>query len=234
MLSGRIQFEGQVSERLAISGVYTGYSVKSKQYLEPGNQEPNYYEDSIFGPSRDVVRVGDTYFQAPETVSHRVDIRRASLDVKAFPINNNVAQFYVGGGLRFLDVSLNMSGEGRQGEDSGENVGLGPVVGVYFPIQSSFAASLNFSSHIARETSTKGHYFTGALHWLPAKAVQLDLGIFKDNYDIEEEINASWQYVSYKDCDIELNSNGCPSERNGESDLNIDAVGIFAGLTLRF
>lgn len=232
VLAARVQFDAPLSGRVSLAGGVTAYTVEDSQQLAQG-----YDLGADVANYRDVVRVKDTFFQAPETIKHSIDLMRSSLDVKIYPINNDVAKLYVGGGLRWLKFDMSVSSPRTGATDSSHSFGIGPTVGVYFPIQKNFAGSIDLSTFVSRESTTVSHSFTAALHWLPSPHVQLDLGLINDSYDIEDEINANWQYLSYRDCSAELNSEdyyGCPSEGDGYSDINIDATGFFTGLTFHF
>lgn len=223
--------ESRLSPRLMIQGQANSISLSDSQTLA-----------SSFSSGREVLRANDVVWEGPDRIKKEADIQEFGLVLMASPVNNDFLEVNLGGGLRYLNGDLKISGDARS-----VNFGFVDQLGLSLDSYVKY----KFHPNLALSGGVTGGYFDSSrqslmaslgFNWTPIEHVQFDIGLFRytyendlsDRYDNTEDYQLQFRRIDADNtCSDDVTSNSCP-EGDYDSAFRVKATGLRAGITFVF
>lgn len=220
----RISAEGKIHPRVMLSGKYDRHSVS----------HDNFELETQSTSRQEVLRVNDTYWYSPSRVGFEADVHHLHLDAAYLVIDKDLVRFHVGGGLRYVDTDITVTGRAKKANADYTDWGLGANIGVRLNFSDQFAMTVNLNQTVLNKAGSADNHDLGLnFHWQPLAHLQFDLGLFEYGLNPREEINMGLNDYGTS-CIVDDPWPDCPDFTDGNSDTYIRASGLRAGITLRF
>lgn len=195
----------------------------------------------------DVVRANETLWEGPLTLNQDVEFKNTSFAVMGSPVNNDVLEFNIGGGVQYTQGELKLSANNKQANiDFINSTNATFNTELKFKFSPQFAIGGAFTDSIS-DNDRPSQLYELSFFWTPIENVRFNLGLFQHSYEnyissgSDSTGNYELQYrrierddfPNLESCEDDNADSVCPSG-NYDSELDIFSQGLKAGVTFLF